>query len=65
MDLGTIFVELGYQKEDWSDVLKMDRNWSMLIQLDLCNYGNTQFVVELPMILFKYSLTKIGPIWIY
>mgnify|MGYP000855967345 CR=1 FL=1 len=37
------------QSEYWSDVL-LERDWSMLKQLSLRNYGNTQRTVESLMI---------------
>ena len=42
-------VDSDKQSEYWSDVL-LDRDWSMLEQLYLSNYGNTQFIVESLMI---------------
>ena len=42
-------VDSDKQSEYWSDVI-LDRDWSMLEQLWLGNYGNTQSIVKSLMI---------------
>ena len=38
-------VDSDWQSEYWSDVL-LDRDWSMLQQLYLSNYGITQIIIK-------------------
>lgn len=48
--LCTVLLNLESHSDEWTDVL-VERDWSILRELDLSNYGNTQFFVKSLMIL--------------